>query len=68
MAVVLNDSGLCGDLRLHHFYRHDPSERSEPSTPRSSSGLQSRLFTPSVAFTVKDAARLSFPPTRGQAH
>src|SRR6266545_4903511 len=40
-----------------------PSERSEPSTPGSSSGLQSRLLTPSMAFTVKDAARLSLPPT-----
>ncbi len=40
-----------------------PSERSAPSTPGSSSGLQSRLFTPSVAFAVKDAARLSLPPT-----
>ena len=27
-----------------------PSERSAPSTPRSSSGLRSRLFTPSMAF------------------
>jgi hypothetical protein len=45
-----------------------PSERSAPSTPGSSLGLQSRLFTPSVAFAVKDAARLSLPPTpTGQA-
>src|ERR1019366_5981771 len=40
-----------------------PSERSAPSTPRSSSGLQSRLFTPSMAFAVRDATRLSLPPT-----
>ena len=40
-----------------------PSERSAPSTPGSSSGLQSRLFTPSVAFAVKDATRLPLPPT-----
>src|SRR5919106_3771275 len=45
-----------------------PSERSEPSTPGSSSGLQSRLFTASVAFAVKDAARLSLPPAQRRAH
>src|SRR5207248_9507339 len=45
-----------------------PSERSEPSTPGSSSGLHSRLFTPSVAFAVKDATRLPLPPTpKGRA-
>ena len=45
-----------------------PSERSAPSTPGSSSGLHSRLFTPSVAFAVKDATRLPLPPTpRGRA-
>src|SRR5215217_1185182 len=36
-----------------------PSERSTPSTPRSSSGLRSRLSTPSMAFTQPDEARLS---------
>jgi hypothetical protein len=45
-----------------------PSERSAPPTPGSSSGLQSRLFTPSVAFAVRDAARLSLPPARRRAH
>src|SRR6516165_10242657 len=45
-----------------------PSERSAPSTPGSSSGLHSRLFTPSVAFAVKDATRLPLPPTlKGRA-
>ena len=37
-----------------------PSERSTPSTPGSSSGLHSRLFTPSMAFAVTD--RLGSPP------
>src|SRR5215211_7203125 len=41
-----------------------PSERSAPSTPRSSSGLRSRLFTPSVAFAVRDAAGSPFLPPR----
>ena len=36
-----------------------PCERSEPLTPGSPSGLQSRLYTPSVAFAVKHSARLS---------
>ena len=39
-----------------------PSERSTPPTPGSSSGLRSRLFAPSVAFTLKDGARLSLVP------
>jgi len=30
-------------------------------------GCNSRLFTPSVAFAVKDATRLSLPPTQGRA-
>ena len=42
-----------------------PSERSAPSTPGSSSGLQSRLCTPSVAFALRDGARLFLFPTRG---
>src|SRR5919108_771763 len=45
-----------------------PSERSEPSTPGSSSGLHSRLSTPSVAFAVRDAARLSLPPAPKDGH
>jgi hypothetical protein len=39
-----------------------PSERSAPSTPGSSSGLHSRIFTPSMAFTVTDSARLFLHP------
>ena len=42
-----------------------PSERSAPSTPGGSSGLQSRLFTPSMAFTLKDGARLLLRPRKG---
>src|SRR5712691_743132 len=40
-----------------------PSERSEPHTPGGSSGLHSRLFTPSMAFTLTTRARLllSYP-------
>jgi len=30
-------------------------------------GCDSRLFTPSMAFAVKDAARLSLPPTPNEA-
>jgi hypothetical protein len=36
-----------------------PSQRSEPITPGSPSGLRSRLYTPSMAFAVKHSARLS---------
>lgn len=39
-----------------------PSQRSAPSTPRSSSRLNSRFCTASMAFTLKDGARLSFDP------
>ena len=42
-----------------------PYERSEPSTPGSPSGLHSRLFTPSMAFAVSNAARLSLSPPEG---
>jgi hypothetical protein len=42
-----------------------PYERSEPSTPESPSGLQSRILTPSMAFTVSNAARLSLSPPEG---
>src|SRR5271167_3425524 len=43
-----------------------PSERSEPHTPGGSSGLQSRIFAPSMAFAVTTAARLLlFPPEGG---
>ena len=46
-----------------------PSQRSAPSTPRSSSRLNSRLCTASMAFTLKDGARLSFDPApRGHFH
>jgi len=36
-----------------------PSKRSTPSRPESSSGLRSRLDTPSMAFTLKSGARHS---------
>jgi hypothetical protein len=43
-----------------------PSKRSEPHTPGGSSGLQSRIYTPSMAFAVTHAARhLLFPPQGG---
>src|SRR5713226_9685854 len=43
-----------------------PSERSEPHTPGGSSGLKSRIYTPSMAFAVTTAARLLlFPPAGG---
>src|SRR5271166_3735675 len=43
-----------------------PSERSEPHTPGGSSGLQSRIYAPSMAFAVTTAARLLlFPPAGG---
>jgi hypothetical protein len=43
-----------------------PSERSEPHTPGGSSGLQSRIYAPSMAFAVTTAARLLlFPPIGG---
>src|SRR5215218_6423329 len=39
-----------------------PSERSAPPTPGGTSGLRSRLYTPSVAFAVTIAARLLLVP------
>src|SRR6478736_4436318 len=39
-----------------------PSQRSAPSTPGSSSRLCSRFCTASMAFTLKDGARLSLDP------
>ena len=39
-----------------------PSERSTPSTPGSSSRLRSRFFTVSMAFALRDGARLSLLP------
>ena len=46
-----------------------PSQRSAPSTPRSSSRLNSRLYTASMAFTLKDGARLSLDPApHGHIH
>jgi hypothetical protein len=43
-----------------------PSERSTPSTPGSSSRLCSRFCTASLAFTLRDGARLSLiPPLAG---
>src|SRR6185295_10583580 len=39
-----------------------PSQRSAPSTPGSSSRLNSRFCTASMAFTLKDGARLSLDP------
>ena len=44
-----------------------PSQRSAPSTPRSSSRLNSRLCTASMAFTLKDGAQLSFDPAPSRA-
>jgi hypothetical protein len=44
------------------------SVRSTPSTPGSPSGLRSRLSTPSMAFALRDRARLSLPPTSRRAH
>src|SRR6266849_10041766 len=44
-----------------------PSERSTPHTPGGSSGLHSRLFTPSLAFTLTTRARLLLFPARRQA-
>src|SRR5229473_1993774 len=41
-----------------------PSERSVPHTPGGSSGLHSRLYTPSVAFALTTRARLLLVPTR----
>src|SRR5262249_29715703 len=40
-----------------------PSERSAPHTPRSSSRLQSRSYTASMAFTLISGARHSLCPT-----
>src|SRR5215469_8421488 len=39
-----------------------PSERSASHTPRSSSRLQSRSYTASMAFTLNSGARHSFSP------
>jgi hypothetical protein len=39
-----------------------PSERSTPPTPGSSSRQHSRFFTASMAFTLRDGARLSLIP------
>jgi hypothetical protein len=44
-----------------------PSERSTPPTPGSSSGPRSRLFTPSMAFALRDWARLFLSPARRRA-
>ena len=41
-----------------------PSQRSEPPTPESSSGLRSRLYTPSMAFAPIPRARHSLFPAR----
>ena len=42
-----------------------PSRRSTPHTPGGSSGLQSRIYTPSMAFAVNAAARLLLTPRIG---
>src|SRR3954447_18904848 len=42
-----------------------PSRRSAPHTPGGSSGLRSRLYTPSMAFAVITAARLLLTPRDG---
>jgi hypothetical protein len=42
-----------------------PSERSAPSTPGSSSGLRSGIYTSSMAFALKSGARLSLAPANG---
>jgi hypothetical protein len=42
-----------------------PSRRSTPHTPGGSSGLQSRIYTPSMAFAVNAAARLLLTPRKG---
>jgi hypothetical protein len=48
--------------RRHHLNVPRPLRRGVPR------GCNSRLFTPSVAFAVKDATRLSLPPTpKGRA-
>ena len=47
--------------RRHHLNVPRPLRRRVPR------GCNSRLFTPSVAFAVKDATRLSLPPTQGRA-
>src|SRR3954465_10784166 len=45
-----------------------PSERSTPSTPGSSSRLHSRFCTASMAFALRDGARLSLiPPWRARS-
>ncbi len=56
-----------GWVWLHQF-PSSPSKRSEPSTPRSSSRLHSRIFTASMAFALKDGARLSFSPPLAQRY
>jgi hypothetical protein len=43
-----------------------PSRRSTPHTPGGSSGLQSRIHTPSMAFAVNAAARLLLTPRNGR--
>jgi hypothetical protein len=46
--------------------RRHPLNVPSPHTPGGSSGLRSRLYTPSVAFAVTAAARLLlFPPAGG---
>jgi hypothetical protein len=47
--------------RRHHLSVPRPLRRGVPQ------GCDSRLFAPSVAFAVKDATRLSLPPTPNEA-
>src|ERR1700758_5325544 len=62
---ALSSPSPCRFIPAHPQFPPPPSERSAPSTPWSSSGLQSRLYTPSMAFAVNTAARLLLTPPNG---
>ena len=60
---ALSSPSPCRFIPAHPQFPPSPSERSEPSTPGSSSRLHTRIYTSSMAFTLRNRARLSLRPT-----
>src|SRR6266705_372100 len=55
---ALSSPSPCRFIPAHPQFPPPPSERSTPHTPGGSSGLHSRLSTPSLAFALTTRARL----------